>query len=75
MQSRCLINSPDLSSIFEDDRRLTELANSLAAFLETQRWFAAKTEGIQSVEILDSVEIPGEVAPFELLLATIVTNG
>ena len=75
MQSRYLINTPNLSSIFEDDHRLAELANSLAAFLENQRWFAAKTEGIQSVEILDSVEIPGNATTFELILATVVTNG
>tara|TARA_R110002072_G_scaffold99008_1_gene217967 strand:+ start:80000 stop:81646 length:1647 start_codon:yes stop_codon:yes gene_type:complete len=75
MPSRYLINTPHLSSIFEDDRHLAELASSLAAFLENQRWFAAKTEGIRSVEILDSVEIPGEDTTFELVLATVLTNG
>ena len=75
MQPRYLINSPALANIFEDDRRLAELSNSLAAFLENQRWFAAKTDGIQSVEILDSVEIPGEATTFELVLGTVVTNG
>lgn len=75
MQSRYLIHASALSNIFEDERNLGELASSLIPFLEKQRWFAAKTEGIRSVEILDSVEIPGEVATFELLLATIVTNG
>jgi maltose alpha-D-glucosyltransferase/alpha-amylase len=75
MQPRYLINSPALSEIFQDARHLEELANSLAAFLENQRWFAAKTDGIQSVEILDSVEIPGEATAFELVLATVVTNG
>lgn len=75
MQPRYLINSPTLSDIFEDGRSLGELANSLAAFLEDQRWFAAKTDGIQSVEILDSVEIPAAGFTFELVLATVVTNG
>jgi len=75
MQPRYLINSLTLSEILEDARRLTELADSLAAFLENQRWFAAKTDGIQSVAILDSVEIPGEASTFELILATVVTSG
>ena len=75
MQPRYLINSLALPEIFEDARRLAELATSLAAFLENQRWFAAKTDGIQSVAILDSVEIPGEATTFELVLATVVTNG
>jgi maltose alpha-D-glucosyltransferase/alpha-amylase len=75
MQHRYLINSPALSEIVQDARHLEELANSLAAFLENQRWFAAKTDGIQSVKILDSVEIPGEATAFELVLATVVTNG
>jgi len=75
MQPRYLINSLTLSEIFEDARRLAVLANSLAAFLENQRWFAAKTDGIQSVAILDSVEIPCEATTFELVLATVVTNG
>lgn len=75
MQPRYLINSPALSEVFEDARHLEELANSLAAFLEDQRWFASKTDGIQSVAILDSVEIPVEASTFELVLATVVTKG
>lgn len=68
-------NSPSLSYILDDELRLRELAESLVAFLQQQRWFAAKTEGIQSVKILDSVQIPGQHATFELLLATVVTTG
>ena len=75
MQPRYLINSPALSEIFDSTRHLEELANSLAAFLENQRWFASKTDGIQSVIILDSVEIPAAASTFELVLATVVTNG
>lgn len=80
MQPQDLINATTLSQILEDSHHLECLARSLAAFLESQRWFAAKNEGIQSVEVLDSVEIPGEQtsnghATFELLLATVVTNG
>ena len=74
MQPRCLINSPALSEIFQNPRHLEELANSLAAFLASQRWFAAKTDGIQSVEILDSVEIPTAASTFELILASVVSN-
>lgn len=74
MQPRYLINFPALSEIFQDPRHREELANSLVAFLENQRWFAAKTDGIQSVEILDSVEIPAAASTFELILASVVSN-
>ena len=70
-----LINVPSLSQVFEDSRHLDSLARSLAAFLENQRWFAAKNEGLQSVDIFDSVEIPSDQVTFELLLATVVTRG
>lgn len=75
MSPRDLIHSASLSNIFEDSRCLDELAKSLVPFLQNQRWFAAKTEGIKSVDILDSVQIPGEQASFELVLATVVTKG
>lgn len=70
-----LNNPPTLSVFFEDNNLLERLTRSLSAFLENQRWFAAKTEGIQSVEILDSVEIPDGRTKFELVLATVVTKG
>ena len=69
-----LINVPSLSQVFEDSRHLDSLARSLAAFLKNQRWFAAKNEGLQSVDIFDSVEIPSDQVTFELLLATVVTR-
>lgn len=80
MQPQYLIHATTLPQVLEDDHHLECLARSLAVFLESQRWFAAKNEGIQSVEILDSVEISGDQtssghATFELLLATVVTNG
>jgi trehalose synthase-fused probable maltokinase len=75
MSPRDLIHSPSLSNIFEDSRCLGEFAKSLVPFLQNQRWFAAKTEGIKSVDILDSVQISGVKSTFELVLATVVTNG
>ena len=75
MPSQDSNNSPSLSVCFEDSQFLEDLASSLVTFLEDQRWFAAKTEGIQSVEILDSVEIPGDRTNFELVLASVVTKG
>lgn len=74
MQPEDSNKSPTLSVLFEDNHLLERLARALAAFLENQRWFAAKTEGIQSVEILDSVEIPGGRTKFELVLTTVVTK-
>jgi len=74
MNPQDLINAPTLSQVFEDIHHLECLARSLAAFLEYQRWFAAKNEGLQSVGILDSVEIPSDQTAFELLLATVVTK-
>jgi trehalose synthase-fused probable maltokinase len=74
MQPRNLIHSSSFSNIFEASVRLEELVSALIKFLENQRWFAAKTAGIRSVEILDSVQIPGKQTTFELILATVVTN-
>lgn len=74
MNPQDLINTPTLSQVFEDSHHLDCLARSLAAFLENQRWFAAKNEGLQSVDILDSVEISNDQTIFELLLATVVTK-
>jgi len=74
MNPQDLINAPTLSQVFKDSHHLDCLARSLAAFLGNQRWFAAKNEGLQSVDILDSVEIPGDQTTFELLLATVVTK-
>jgi trehalose synthase-fused probable maltokinase len=74
MPSQDSNNSPSLSVFFEDCQFLEDFARSLATFLEGQRWFAAKTEGIRSVEILDSVELPGDRTHFELVLASVVTK-
>jgi len=75
MNPQDLINVPSLAQVFEDSRHLDCLARSLAAFMENQRWFAAKNEGLQSVDIFDSVEIPSDQVTFELLLGTVVTRG
>lgn len=74
MPSQDSNNSPSLSVFFEDCRFLEDFARSLATFLEDQRWFAAKTEGIRSVEILDSVELSGNRTNFELVLASVATK-
>ncbi|NQV26177.1 MAG: hypothetical protein HQ518_17620 [Rhodopirellula sp.] len=75
MPPQTLINSSSLSEILEDGDLLRELAAALKNFLQSQRWFAAKTEGIGAVEILDSVSIPGAPTAFELVLASVTTNG
>jgi hypothetical protein len=59
MPPQTLINSLSLPNILEDGSCLRDLTDALKIFLQSQRWFAAKTEGIKSVEILDSVSIPG----------------
>ena len=74
MPSPTLIKSSSLQNIFEDSNSRRELADALAVFLESQRWYAAKTATIQSVDILDSVEIAGESASFELILVSVTSN-
>jgi trehalose synthase-fused probable maltokinase len=75
MPPRYSINCQSFSGMLENSHSLDELANAFGPFLQNQRWFAAKIEGIKSVDILDSVKIPGEKSTFELVLATVVTNG
>lgn len=75
MQTPLFINAPTLPSLLENAVHRSELTGALSAFLEGQRWFAAKTEGIQSIDILDSVSIPAGPTSFELVLAAITTNG
>jgi maltose alpha-D-glucosyltransferase/alpha-amylase len=70
-----LTNSATLQSLLENAAHRSELINALSTFLDSQRWFAAKTEGIQNADILDSVSIPAEQTSFELVLVTVTTNG
>ena len=74
MPPQTLINSLSLPNILEDGSCLRDLTDALKIFLQSQRWFAAKTEGIKSVEILDSVSIPGGPTAFELVLTSVTTN-
>ncbi|MDA0285249.1 MAG: hypothetical protein O3B86_18020 [Planctomycetota bacterium] len=74
MQTRPEINSSSLSTLLEKAASRSELAHALTTFLKDQRWFAAKIDGIRSVDVLDSVLIPGGRTVFELVLAIITTN-